>query len=181
MSDRSPIGFQHNRATLSIALSLALIGVAAAPADAESVHRRGVLTLKLEGIHVPAQKPHESGPYTMTLIDFDAARQLTRTVPAADVGVGVAVRESAFSLSVPPGQRIAVAGAAAPTYSRCVQLLAASDKGEGPYEKPPGVYHCVRTNEGRVARLRVLSSQTDFKDDFFRDVFVRVEGRVWNP
>ena len=99
----------------------------------------------------------------------------------ADVGVGVAVRESAFSLSVPPGQRIAVAGAAAPTYSRCVQLLAASDKGEGPYEKPPGVYHCVRTNEGRVARLRVLSSQTDFKDDFFRDVFVRVEGRVWNP
>ena len=62
MSDRSPIGFQHNRATLSIALSLALIGVAAAPADAESVHRRGVLTLKLEGIHVPAQKPHASGP-----------------------------------------------------------------------------------------------------------------------
>ena len=168
-------------ATSSIVLASAFISLAAGSASAETIHRRGVLTLKLQGIHVPAQKPNESGPYTLTLADLDAGRQLTRTLPTADVGIGVAVREEMFSLNVPPGMHIAVAGAGAPTYARCVQLLANNDKVEGPYERPPGVYHCLRTSEGRIARVRVLSSQTIYKEDFFRDMIVRIEGRIWNP
>lgn len=169
------------RVAVPLAIALFVSGFHSDPAfGAPTIHRKGLITLNLSGILMPEPKANTSGPFVFKLFDLDTGLELPKDLPSADGGISVNARDATFSISAAPGMIIAVAGTSAPSFAQCVQLLK-SPANNVPMSKAPTKYHCMRTTEGRVARVRINSWRAIYQPDSFVDLIVKVECRVWNP
>ena len=123
-----------------------------------TVHSQGTFMVKYEGVHVPASRPNEDGPYVTAAVDLDEGTRLRKTTEATDLHLWVHARNLRVSLSTPRGVRAVEAGVTPAGFETCFGLLW---NGEAQLrvsnQAAPTQYVCLQTVEGRPSVFRVLS------------------------
>ncbi len=147
------------------------------------IHSSGTIMVRYEGVEVPhqPQAPNEDGPYVFRSIDLDEGKQLSGSTPAMDLSAAVNARSLTVSLSPASGLRAVDAGKSAMDSTQCQSALS---NAQGPLNfvgrQAPTSYVCLKTNEGRLCRLRVLKVAPEpEKQPAFMTITATFEYTTW--
>ena len=127
------------------------------PATNSTLHSSGTLQVLYEGVSLPPAKPGEDGPYVFRNVELDQGAVLPKSDITSDLGVAVNARTLAVDLSAATGNAVD-AGPNDPGTANCASALSGAEKHSGvSSQSVPTNYVCLRTGEGRLSIVRVLT------------------------
>jgi hypothetical protein len=145
------------------------------------LHSSGTLQVLYEGVSLPPAKPGEDGPYVSKLVDLDQGVVLPKTEITSDLNIVVNARTMSVGLSAETGNA-ADAGPNDPGVVNCEGLLSSAQKHATiSNQSAPTNYVCLRTGEGRLSTVRVLTITEQPTQPELVNVLLTVEYRTFEP
>ena len=146
-----------------------------------ALHSSGTLQVLYEGVSVPPAKPNEDGPYVFRNVDLDQGVVLSKTEISSDLEVVVNARTLTVGLSSSTGNATNV-GSNDPGAAGCDSSLShAERKATISNQSAPTNYICLRTGEGRLSVVRVLTITEQPTQPQQVNVLLTLEYRTFEP